>query len=160
MGRGRSLSKLRRHLTGTTPDSADCPSLDGLKYWSRTYGWANRVAEHDAAVAQAVEEKMAKAQVQERVDACKGADSLIRLCSSLIEDAVANVANLRPTDPKKLRAIGATLVEAAKLKELLEGRADARNEHRTPDELEAALREVRAKLADQEGGLPGIPTRH
>ena len=160
MGSGRSLRKLLRNYASIAPGSTNPPSLDGLKYWSKTHQWGRRVAEHDAKVGAAVEAKMAQAQVHERVDAMKGADLLIQLCTSLIEEAVANVTNLRPTDPKELRAIGSTLVEAAKLKELLEGRADSRREHRTPEQLEEALREVRAKLGYPDAIAGSRPTQH
>ena len=157
MGSRRSLAKVHQKLANVTPVDPDAPDIDTLKYWSGKYGWVARCAEHDDKVATAVEAKMVQVQVVERVDAITGADDLIRLCNRLIADAVQDVTGLRPTDPKELRAIGGTLVEAAKLKELLEGRATERAENRTPEELEEALREVRAKLA----GLGSDPlTRH
>ena len=158
MGSRRSLAKVHRQLANATPVDPDAPDIDTLKYWSRKYRWVARCEEHDDTVAAAVEEKMVEVQVGERVDAITGADDLIRLCNRLIADAVQDVTGLRPTDPKELRAIGSTLVEAAKLKELLEGRADSRREHRTPEELEAALREVRAKLGYPDADT--FPTHH
>lgn len=151
-GRGRSLAKLHRHLTNVTPGNDTCPSLDGLKFWSRTYGWVNRVAEHDAKVAEAVEAKVIRREAKRRVDALDGLNDLIGLCNSIISEAVSDTGKLRAETPGELRAVGATLAEAAKIKELLEGRATDRLDNMSPAELKARLAEVNKELAKLPGG--------
>lgn len=57
MGQGRSLAALASQLN---------VSQASVKLWSRTFGWTQRIAERDAALASAVEEKTIHVAVDRR----------------------------------------------------------------------------------------------
>jgi len=121
LGPGRSLAEVAKRVEA---------SEASLKLWSRTFGWAARVEERDAAVATTVEEKATRVEVDRRTrnrkileaGIIRGAraiadgevkptlqaiEGLIRLDEQLASQAAGDDAarELRSKAPEELRAL-------------------------------------------------------
>ena len=150
LGPGRSLAKLVRHYANTEPETP--LSISTAKFWSKRFTWGEKAEKHDADIAAQVQAQATKAQVTKRVSALDGIDTAISLCVRLLEEVATGARKIEVLTPQDVRALVTSLAEASKHKELLEGRATERAENRTPEQLEAALREVRAKLGYGDAG--------
>jgi len=142
LGPARSISKLHRVLSANDPE---CPSLSGLKYFSRHHKWVDRVAEYDAKVAESVQEKAIEQEADKRVDAMGAVDALIVQCGEML-DRLKTMTPISIQTPQDLRATATTLAETARLKELLEGRATDRVESMSHEEIKAELADYEADV--------------
>ena len=149
LGSGRSLTKLHRRVAANVPEGWDrAPSLRTLKEWSRSHSWGDRVCEYEREVGTSVQAVSIQRDVTERVDALNGLNLLVAECQRILEDGLGHI---RAESPQDLRAVASALETAAKTRELLEGRATGRFEHKTMEEMEAEMEEIERQLAVIDG---------
>ena len=142
MGPSRSLLKLIRTRAEDGPEKPW--SISTLKDWSSLFHWQEKAVAHDAEVAEKVREKAADAEVDEQVSAIEGLRHGITMLSRSLQDAVGG-SEVAIHSPQDARAVVTAIVEASRHLKLLEGEALPQ---RSPEEIEADLRQVRAKLAE------------
>ena len=145
MGPARSLEKLRRHCADVDPENV--LSMSTMKYWSSRYGWVARAVEHDARVAEAVQNKTSKRQVKQTVDALSTVDRMIVGLAGIVEQHAERETPLKLRTPQDFRAVASALTDLARAKELLEGREDSRTGHMTEAELDRELADLRRQRA-------------
>ena len=119
-------------------------SVASVKLWSRTFGWAARIAERDAALASAVEEKVTRVGLDRRTRNRKILEATIVRGSRAALDSGAT-----PTfgDLVRLMTAEAELAEGPDPGEALERELRGM----TPDELRAVARAELRELAEMLG---------
>ena len=71
LGAKRSLAKLHQSLAKTAPDSKEVPALRTLKNWSLNFGWQQQLMNRDREIAQKVENRIVRDEIDFRVELLK-----------------------------------------------------------------------------------------
>ena len=136
-GPRRSLSKVARELG---------VSRSAVKNWSRAFGWAERTAERDKAIAKAAADRSIEV----------GVESTLRN-RQIVQMGLVQIA--RQIAEGTVRASISDLDRLIRLEAFLEGKADSRQEiiardlaGKSTDELRVMLRDEIAELADLADG--------
>ena len=129
----RSLSKVARELG---------VSRSAVKNWSRAFGWAERIAERDGAIAKVAADRSIEV----------GVESTLRN-RQIVQMGLVQIA--KQIAEGKVRATISDLDRLIRLESFLEGRADSRQEiiardlaGKSTDELRIMLRDEVAELAE------------
>lgn len=124
MGLRRSLSGLHRRYSETTPNP---PSIDTLKYWSRTHAWQVQATEHDAKVAAGVQEHVARAAVEDGWDRVQALADFARRSLEKASEALEG-EGMKAGTPGEVKALADAAIAAIKEVDLLTGGPSARVE--------------------------------
>jgi hypothetical protein len=127
MGQGRTLRALARKLN---------VSHSSVKLWSRTFGWAARIEERDAAVAHIVEEKTRKVEVDRRTRNRR-----------IVEAAI--IAAARAIAEGRVRPTLADLDRMVRLESFVEGEAASSPDAVMPDLCDMTDEEVSEMAKEQ-----------
>ena len=139
LGRTRSLSKLHKHHTETTPNPR---GIDTLKYWSRKHGWREAATEYDVRVAAKVVARVENAAVKQDFNLIMEIDKLIAqgvevIRSQLVTPEIVGIFRT----PQDFAAATNGLATLIKNRELLAGRATSRTDYTHRAEPPAWLQE-------------------
>jgi hypothetical protein len=145
LGGRRSLTRLHRQITETTPAAAVC--LRTLKEWSRRYSWTRRAAEFDAGAAHRLVERAQRDIVEEQFDRIR---SLRIVAKNCLEAAGAIEIDLSSGTAAEIRTLTTTAIDAIKMIEVLTGGVSDRIESGGGIATEA--RELLQKLEGQKRG--------
>ena len=132
------------------------PSLRTFDKWRARHDWIRLAREHDEKVATAAANKIAKVAVTGMVTRAMQFDTLATesLRKAIEGLAEIDVASLKAAD---IRALAEVSERAAKMHELLEGRATDRGDNLTRGKLDALLDEMQKDLEER---LANVPTVH
>jgi hypothetical protein len=152
IGGRRSLTRLHRHITETTPAAAVC--LRTLKEWSRRYSWTRRAAEFDADAAHRLVERAQRDIVEEQFDRIR---SLRIVAKNCLEAAGAIEIDLSSGTAAEVRTLTTAAIDAIKMIEVLTGGVSDRTE--TAPGIAAEAKQLRQKLERQKraGTTPHAP---
>jgi hypothetical protein len=123
LGGRRSLTRLHRQITETTPAAAVC--LRTLKEWSRRYNWTRRAADFDADAARRLVERAARDIVEEQFDRIQSLRIVAKHC---LEAAGAIEIDPSSGTAAEIRTLTATAIDAIKMIEVLTGGVSDRTE--------------------------------
>lgn len=132
------------------------PSLRTFDKWRARHAWVRRAREHDETVASGVAAEIAEAATAQAVTRAMQFDTLATETLKMAIDGLAkiDVAALKATD---IRALAEISERAAKMFELLEGRAAECKYNLTRDKMDTLIEEMKEDLEER---LNGIPTVH
>jgi hypothetical protein len=142
LGGRRSLTRLHRQITETTPAAAVC--LRTLKEWSRRYSWTRRAADFDADAAHRLVERAQRDIVEEQFDRIRS----LRIVAKNCLDA-AGAIEIDPSSgtAAEVRTLTTTAIDAIKMIEVLTGGVSDRTETARGIAIEA--KELLQKLEQQ-----------
>ena len=132
------------------------PSLRTMQKWSMKHEWTRRAKEHDETVASGVAAEIAEDATAQGITRARQCDTLASNSLAMAIDGLAKIdaAALKATD---IRALAEVSERAAKMFELLEGRATERGDNLTRSKLDALLEEMEREIEER---LSKIPTIH
>ncbi len=132
------------------------PSLRTFDKWRARHDWVRLAREHDEKVATRVAEKITETATAQAITRAKQFDTLATETLQMAINGLKeiDVAGLKATD---IRALAEVSERAAKMYELLEGRATDRTDNLTRGKMDALLDEMQRELEEM---LARVPTVH
>jgi hypothetical protein len=152
LGGRRSLTRLHRQITETTPAAAVC--LRTLKEWSRRYSWTRRAADFDADAAHRLIERAQRDIVEEQFDRIRSLRIVAKHC---LEAAGAIEIDPSSGTAAEVRTLTTTAIDAIRMIEVLTGGVSDRTE--TARGIAAEAKDLLQKLERQKraGATPHAP---
>ncbi len=149
----RSVAAVRKRLG---KGGRKTPSQTTFEKWCTQHQWVRLAREHDEKVATRVAEKIAEAATASVVTRAAQFDTLATETLKMAIDGLRelDVAGLKATD---IRALAEISERAAKMHELLEGRATDRTDNMTREKMDALMEEMEKELEER---LARVPTMH
>ncbi|MEE9250960.1 MAG: hypothetical protein V3U93_07525 [Alphaproteobacteria bacterium] len=149
----RSVAAVRKRLG---KGGRKAPSHTTLEKWCTQHQWIRLAREHDEKVATAAAEKIAKVVTASLVTRAAQFDTLATESLMMAIEGLAKIdaASLKATD---IRALCEISERAAKMYELLEGRATDRADNLTREKMDALMDEMQKELEER---LARVPTFH
>jgi hypothetical protein len=132
------------------------PSQRTFDKWRARYEWVRLAREHDETVASGVANKIAKAATAQAITRAMQFDTLATESLTMAIDGLKeiDVASLKATD---IRALAEISERAARMYELLEGRATDRADNLTRGKMDTLMDEMKQELEER---LARIKTVH
>ena len=132
------------------------PSMRTIAKWRARHDWIRLAKEHDEKVAAGAAEKIAEAATAGVVTRAAQFDTLATESLQKAIDGLAEI-DVKALKAADIRALCEVSERAAKMHELLEGRATDRTEGLTRGKLEEVLDEIQRDLEER---LARVPTVH
>jgi len=132
------------------------PSQRTFDKWRARYEWVRLAREHDETVASGVANKIAKAATAQAITRAMQFDTLATESLNMAIDGLKeiDVASLKATD---IRALAEISERAARMYELLEGRATDRTDNLTRGKMDELMEKMQKELEER---LARVPTVH
>ncbi len=132
------------------------PSLRTMQKWSMKHDWVRLAHEHDEKVSTGAAEKIAEAATAQVVTRAAQFDTL---ATESLRKAIEGLAEIdvKALKAADIRALCEVSERAAKMHELLEGRATDHTEGLTRGKLDEVLDEMQQELEER---LANVPTVH
>ncbi len=149
----RSAKRLRQKFI---KGGCKTPSMRTIAKWRAGHNWVRLAKEHDDKVATAAAEKIAEAATAGVVTRAMQFDTLATesLVKAIEGLAKIDVASLKAAD---IRALAEVSERAAKMYELLEGRATERTDGLTRAKMDKLIEEMNQEIEER---LARVPTVH
>ena len=132
------------------------PSLRTMQKWSMKHDWVRLAHEHDEKVSTGAAEKIAEAATAGVVTRAAQFDTL---ATESLRKAIEGLAeiDIKALKAADIRALAEVSERAAKMYELLEGRATDRTDDLTRGKMDELLAEMQKDLEER---LANVPTVH
>lgn len=132
------------------------PSHTTFEKWCTQHQWVRLAREHDETVANGVADKIAKTATAQAITRAMQFDTLATETLNMAIDGLKeiDVASLKATD---IRALTEISERAAKMHELLEGRATDRTDNLTRGKMDTLMDEMKQEIEER---LARIKTVH
>ncbi|MCH9052988.1 MAG: hypothetical protein IIA72_18315 [Proteobacteria bacterium] len=149
----RSAARLHEKFT---EEGRKTPSLRTFGKWCARHEWVRLAREHDEKVATRVTEKIAETATAQAITRAMQFDTLATETLQMAIDGLKeiDVAGLKASD---IRALAEVSERAAKMHELLEGRATDRTDNLTRRKMDKLLGEMQEELEER---LARVKTVH
>ncbi len=149
----RSAARVRE---GFVKQGFKTPSQRTFDKWRARYDWVRLASEHDETVASGAAAEIAKNATAQAITRAMQFDTLATESLNMEIDGLMkiDVASLKATD---IRALAEISERAAKMHELLEGRATDRTDNLTRGKMDTLMDEMRQEIEDM---LARIKTVH
>lgn len=148
----RSVERLRGQFIAA---SRTIPSIRTVKGWCANHEWLRLAREHDESIAAAASAELAKDSARKVVTRAGQFD---QLATDSLKKALEGLEHidtsaLKATD---IRALAEISERAAKMFELLEGRATERTDDMTREKMDGLIADMTGEIEERLAGVPVI----
>ena len=153
MGGRRSAKRLHQKFI---KGGRKTPSMRTIAKWRARHDWVQLAKEHDETVASGVAAEIARDATAQAITRAMQFDTLATETLQMAIDGLKEIdaTGLKATD---IRALAEVSERAAKMYELLEGRATDRTDNLTRAKMDALMEEMNAEIEER---LARVPTVH